>query len=87
MCLAVPGRILDISGDDPILRVGRVDFGGIVKEVHLAYTPEAEIGDHVLIHAGFAISVLDETEARRVFDALHEMERLEAGKAGKDFSS
>lgn len=80
MCLAVPGRILDISGEDPILRIGQVDFGGLVKEIHLAYTPEAEIGDHVLIHAGFSISVLDEEEARRVFDALQEMETLEAGK-------
>ena len=78
MCLAVPGRVLSISGDNPLLRVGRVDFGGIVKEIHLAYTPEAGIGDHVLVHAGFAISVLDEDEAGRVFQALREMDLLES---------
>ena len=48
MCLAIPGRILSVAGDDPILRVGRVDFGGIVKEINLAYVPEAGIGDYVL---------------------------------------
>jgi len=78
MCLAIPGRILDITEEDPILRVGKVDFGGIVKEIHLAYTPEAGIGDHVLVHAGFAISVLDEDEAGRVFQALREMDLLES---------
>ena len=70
MCLAVPGKILAIAGDDPIMRVGRVDFGGIVKEINLAYTPEAEIGVYVLVHVGFAISVLDEEEAGRVFEHL-----------------
>ena len=78
MCLAIPGRILDITEEDPILRVGKVDFGGIVKEIHLAYTPEAGIGDHVLVHAGFAISILDEDEAGRVFQALREMDLLES---------
>ena len=80
MCLAVPGLILEISGDDPILSVGRVDFGGVVKEVHLAYTPEARVGAYVLVHAGFSISVLDEEEANRVFEALREMEQLDVGR-------
>jgi len=76
MCLAIPGRILSITGDDPLMRTGRVSFGGIVKEVSLAYTPEAGVGDYVIVHVGFAISTLDQTEARRVFDYLREMGEL-----------
>lgn len=76
MCLAVPGKILSIAGDDLLLRTGRVSFGGIVKEVNLAYTPEATIGDYVIVHVGFAISTLDEEEAHRVFDYLRQMDEL-----------
>ena len=76
MCLAIPGRILSIAGDDPLMRTGRVSFGGIVKEVNLAYTPEAGVGDYVIVHVGFAISTLDQTEAHRVFDYLREMGEL-----------
>ena len=76
MCLAIPGRILSITGDDPLMRTGRVSFGGIVKEVSLAYTPEAGVGDYVIVHVGFAISTLDQTEARRVFEYLREMGEL-----------
>jgi len=76
MCLAIPGRILSIAGDDPLMRTGRVSFGGIVKEVNLAYTPEADVGDYVIVHVGFAISTLDQTEAHRVFDYLREMGEL-----------
>jgi hydrogenase expression/formation protein HypC len=76
MCLAIPGKILSITGDDPLLRTGRVSFGGIVKEVNLAYTPEANIGDYVVVHVGFAISTLDEAEAHRVFDYLQQMGEL-----------
>ena len=76
MCLAVPGKILSISGDDPLLRNGTVGFGGITKEVSLAYVPEAVQGDYVLVHAGFAISTLDESEAGRVFEYLRQMEEL-----------
>jgi len=73
MCLAVPGRILQIDGDDPLLRAGRVDFSGIVKRVNLSYVPEAAVGDYVLVHVGFAISTVDEDEARKVFSYLREM--------------
>ena len=66
MCLAIPGCILSISGDDPLLRTGAVDFGGIVKEIHLGFVPEAVPGDHVLVHVGFAITVLDAAAAARV---------------------
>jgi hydrogenase expression/formation protein HypC len=76
MCLAIPGRILSIAGDDPLMRTGRISFGGIVKEVNLAYTPEAGVGDYVIVHVGFAISTLDQTEANRVFDYLREMGEL-----------
>jgi len=83
MCLAVPGRILTIAGDDPIMRVARVDFGGIVKEINLAYTPEAEIGAYVLVHVGFAITVLDEEEAGRVFEHLKVIGDIEAELGAK----
>jgi hydrogenase expression/formation protein HypC len=73
MCLAVPGRILSIDGSDPILRAGRVDFAGIVKRVNLSYVPDAQVGDFVLVHVGFAISMVDEAEAAQVFSYLREM--------------
>ncbi len=73
MCLAVPGRIISIEGTDPVLRAGRVDFAGIVKRVNLSYVPEASVGDYVLVHVGFAISMVDEAEARQVFAYLKEM--------------
>jgi hydrogenase expression/formation protein HypC len=76
MCLGVPGKILEMW-DDPIgMKMGRVSFGGIVKEVCLATTPEAEVGQYVVVHVGFAISTLDEEEAERVFGYLAEMGEL-----------
>jgi hydrogenase expression/formation protein HypC len=77
MCLAIPGQILSTAGDDPLLRTGRVSFGGIVKEISLAYTPEANVGDYVIVHVGFALSTLDEKEAGRVFEYLREIGELE----------
>ena len=77
MCLAVPGRVVEIiDGGDVAFRVGKVDFGGIRKEDNLAYVPEAEIGKYVLVHVGFAISVIDEEEAKRVFQYLEELGAL-----------
>ncbi len=76
MCLAIPGKIESITGDDPLTRVGRVNFGGIVKEASLAYVPEAQVGDYVIVHVGFAISRLDEVEASQVFDYLRQMDEL-----------
>jgi hydrogenase expression/formation protein HypC len=73
MCLAVPGKIVSIESSDPLLRSGKVDFSGIVKQINLAYVPEARIGDYVLVHVGFAISTIDESEARQVFDYLRQM--------------
>jgi len=77
MCLAVPGKVLTVSGDDPLSRTGRVSFGGVIKEVSLAYTPEAEVDDYVIVHVGFALSVLDQAEAARTFDYLRQMGELE----------
>jgi hydrogenase expression/formation protein HypC len=75
MCLAVPGKILSIEGAD-FARTARVSFGGIVKEVSLAYVPEAVEGDYVIVHVGFAISLLDETEAMQTFEILQRMGEL-----------
>jgi hydrogenase expression/formation protein HypC len=76
MCLAIPGKITTISGEDPLTRMGKIDFGGIQKEASLAYVPEAKVGDYVIVHVGFAISRLDEDEANKVFEYLREMEDL-----------
>lgn len=72
MCLGIPGKILEVSErDEP--RMGKVEFGGIVKDVCLALEPEAAIGDYVIVHAGFAISRVDEKEAQRIFTYLEEL--------------
>jgi hydrogenase expression/formation protein HypC len=73
MCLAVPGKIESIEGSDPILRSGKVNFGGITKQINLAYVPEARVGDYVLVHVGFAISTIEESEAREVFEYLRQL--------------
>ncbi len=85
MCLAIPGKVASISGEDPLTRMGKVDFGGVLKQASLAYVPEAQVGDYVIVHAGFAISRLDEEEAGKVFEYLREMEQLselEDGRSG-----
>ena len=76
MCLAIPGKVISISGDEPLSRTGKVDFGGILKEANLAYVPEVNVGDYVIVHVGFAISRVDEDEAQKVFEYLREMEEL-----------
>ena len=80
MCLAVPGKIESITGSD-ISRMARVNFSGVIREISLAYVPEAEIGDYVLVHVGFAITKIDEEEAKKVFEYLVEMG--EAGESGE----
>jgi hydrogenase expression/formation protein HypC len=74
MCLAVPGKILSITGEDPLLRTGKVSFAGVVKEVSLAYVPEAEVGQYAIVHVGFAISIVDESEAQKTLDYLEQMQ-------------
>lgn len=72
MCLSVPGRIVSAEGE-ALERKGRVEFGGIVKEISLAYVPEAEVGQYVIVHAGFAISVVDEEEARETLEYFRQI--------------
>ena len=74
MCLAIPGQVLSIEGDDSLTRQGRVAFAGIIKRINLAYVPEAEVGDYVLVHAGFAIARVDEGEALKTLAYLAEAE-------------
>ena len=76
MCLAVPGKIIEITGEDPLMKCGKVSFGGVIKEVNLAYVPEAKIGDYVIVHVGFALSILDEEEAQETLNYFQEMANL-----------
>jgi len=75
MCLAVPGKLISMSGEG-LERGGRVSFGGVVKEVSLAYVPEAQVGDYVIVHVGFALTIVDAAEAQRVFAYLEELGEL-----------
>jgi hydrogenase expression/formation protein HypC len=77
MCLAVPGQVLSIEGEDVLTRQGRVAFGGITKHVNLAYVPEAMVGDYVVVHAGFAITTIDAAEASKTLAYLAEIELAE----------
>lgn len=76
MCLGIPGRLESITDTGELTRAGKVSFGGIQKEVSLAYVPEAKVGDYVIVHVGFAISIVDEAEAAQVFSYLKEMDEL-----------
>lgn len=76
MCLAVPGKIVDISGEEPLSKKGKVSFGGIVKEVSLACVPEARVGDYVIVHVGFALSVVDSEAAEQTLADLQELSEL-----------
>lgn len=77
MCLAVPGKIIRIENDDPLQRIGRVDFGGVTKDVQLSLVPEARVDDYVIVHVGFALHVIDEAEAKKVFEYLRETGELD----------
>jgi hydrogenase expression/formation protein HypC len=76
MCLSIPGKISEIYNDGSLL-MGKIDFGGVLKEVCLDYVPEAKVGQYVLIHVGFAISLLDEDEALETIGLLREISSLE----------
>ena len=78
MCLGIPGQITEVV-DDALLRMGKVDFGGAAREVCLAYVPEAKVGDYVIVHVGFAISQVDEEEARQTFELMKEAGILATG--------
>lgn len=76
MCLAVPGKIISIDDNGPIMQTGKVSFGGAVKDINLAYVPEAKVGDYVIVHAGFAISIIDKEEAAKTFEYLNQLSQL-----------
>lgn len=76
MCLGVPGQILSIETNPLGMTNGKVSFGGIIKEVCLAYTPEAQVGDYVIVHVGFAISKVDPDEAELTFRYLRDLDEL-----------
>jgi hydrogenase expression/formation protein HypC len=78
MCLAIPGKITSISGDDPLMKTGQVSFGGILKEINLVYVPEAKVNDYVIAHVGFAISILNKKEAHRIFETLDQLAESES---------
>lgn len=85
MCLGIPGKVVEINDEGP-LRMARVDFGGVRKEACLAYVPEVQLGDYVIIHVGFAISQLDEEEAMRTLELLRMIDaegvEMELGSMG-----
>jgi hydrogenase expression/formation protein HypC len=76
MCLAIPGKVIDTYREHDVL-MGKVDFSGVVKQVCLEHVPKVEIGQYVLVHVGFALSQIDETEAERVFEFLRGMDQLD----------
>ena len=73
MCLAVPGKIISIDDSEPLLRMGRVSFGRLIKQVSLAYVVEAQIDDYVIVHAGFALSVIDREEAEQTLNYIQQL--------------
>lgn len=77
MCLGIPGKILELFERDG-LKMGRVDFGGVIKEACLAYLPEIEVGSYTIVHAGFGISEIDETEALETLSLLRQLEEFSA---------
>ena len=76
MCLAIPGKVIEIRPDAQGVQMAKANFGGIVKQVCLEYTPEVNVGDYVLVHVGFALSKVDEEEAARTYQLLEEMKQL-----------
>lgn len=76
MCLAVPGKVVSINGDEPLMRQGKISFGGVIKEVSLAYVPDVKIGDYVIVHVGFALTILDEAAAQQSLAEFQEMEDI-----------
>lgn len=78
MCLAIPGRVVSVEGEEPAFLRGKVDFGGVKKDISLAFTPEAKAGDYVLVHVGFALSIVNEDEAQKIFETLKALDEMEA---------
>ena len=76
MCLGVPGKVMQVQENEQGMTMGTVSFGGITKEVCLAYLPDVQVGDYVIVHVGFAISRVSEEEAQEVFETLRQMGEL-----------
>ena len=76
MCLAIPGKLIEISPDAQGVLMGKANFGGIVKQVCLEYTPDVQMGDYVLVHVGFALSKVDEEQAAQTYKALEQLQQL-----------
>ncbi len=78
MCLAIPGKLVEISeSKDAAFKIGKVSFDGVIKEANLSMLPEAKVGDYVLVHVGIALSVIDEQEAQETFRYLKEIGEIE----------
>jgi hydrogenase expression/formation protein HypC len=77
MCLAIPGRVEALTGDDAITRSGRVSFGGVARDVSMVFVPQAAVGDYVLVHVGFALDIIDPDEAEKTLALLEEMGGLD----------
>ena len=77
MCLAVPGKLIEITSDEELAREGVVDFEGIRKKINITFTPEAAIGDYLLVHVGFAIGKIDEEAAQKTLETLRDLGELE----------
>jgi hydrogenase expression/formation protein HypC len=80
MCLAVPGKIQTVQGEDPLFRVAKVDFDGVAREVSLSCLPQAKVGDYVIVHVGVAISLLDEEEALKTLEDFQMIKQLSSGQ-------
>ena len=74
MCLGIPAKVLSLSESNSVMLSGFVDFGGVEKEVNLSFTPEVKVGEYVIIHVGFSISIIDEKEALEVLSVLESLE-------------
>ncbi len=78
MCLAIPGKIMTVTGDDPLFRTAKVDFDAVAREISLSCLPEAKAGDYVIVHVGMAISLLDEEEAKQTLEDFAQLKALSA---------
>lgn len=76
MCLAIPGKILSIEEFDPVSRMGQVSFGGVIKDINLAFVPDANVGDYVIVHAGIAINKLDTAIADEFLQTIHKIDEI-----------
>ena len=84
MCLGVPGKILSLEPNTIGMMMGKVSFGGVAKEVCLAYVQEAQVGEYVIVHAGFALNTMNEEEANEVFELLRQMGEIDEGPTTND---